>query len=94
MYAAQRSWHFASHPFIFSIRTFPAAAGKELLYNWDGAVVGVASGDFGIAKDGSRSARYAPGVDLHAKLTLLSEGCRGSLAEQAMQRYRCGGDRD
>jgi hypothetical protein len=58
------------------------AAARQVLYNWDGAVVGVGTNDFGVAKDGSRKATYAPGVDLIARATLLAEGCRGSLSQQ------------
>jgi len=51
-------------------------------------VEGIATADFGVARDGSRRPNYAPGVDLRARATLLSEGCRGSLAEEVMGRYR------
>jgi hypothetical protein len=62
----------------------PAAAprkGKEPLFDWRGAVAGVATGDFGVSKDGARKPAYAPGVDLVARCTLLGEGARGSLSE-------------
>lgn len=63
------------------VEIYPGFAGRDVLYDWDGAVVGVGTGDFGIAKDGSRKPTYTPGVDLTAKLTLFGEGCRGSLSE-------------
>ncbi len=53
----------------------------QLLYNWDGVVEGVATNDFGIAKSGQPKSNFAPGVDLRARVTLLAEGCRGSLSE-------------
>jgi hypothetical protein len=52
-----------------------------VLYDWHNAVVGVATGDMGIAKDGSRKPSFTPGVDLMARLTLFGEGARGSLSE-------------
>jgi hypothetical protein len=59
----------------------PLLPGKEVLYDWHNAVVGVATGDMGIAKDGSRKPSYTPGVDLMARLTMFGEGARGSLSE-------------
>jgi electron-transferring-flavoprotein dehydrogenase len=52
-----------------------------VLYDWHNAVVGVATGDMGIAKDGSSKPSFSPGVDLMARLTLFGEGARGSLSE-------------
>jgi electron-transferring-flavoprotein dehydrogenase len=63
------------------VEIFPGFAGKEVLYDWHGGVAGVATGDFGIAKDGSKKDTYTPGVDLMARVTLFAEGCRGSLSE-------------
>lgn len=59
----------------------PGYGGKEVLYDWDNRVVGVATGDVGIGKDGKKKEGFVPGVELMAKLTLLAEGCRGSLSE-------------
>ena len=57
-----------------------------MLYDWSGAVVGVATGDSGIGRDGKRiEGRHSPGVELRAKATLLAEGCRGSLSEVMSQ---------
>ena len=63
---------------------FPAA---EILYNDDGSVKGVATGDMGIARDGSRKGDYQPGLELHAKYTLFAEGVRGHLSKQAKARF-------
>ncbi len=63
---------------------FPAA---EVLFDERGAVRGVATGDLGIARDGSHKSEYQPGMELHAKYTLFAEGCRGSLSQELMQRY-------
>lgn len=51
------------------------------MLDWSGAAAGIATGDFGVAKDGGRKAAFAPGVDLEARVTLLAEGARGSLSE-------------
>ena len=64
---------------------FPAA---EVLYTETGAVRGVATGDVGVARDGSHKAAYQAGMELHARYTLLAEGCRGSLSQELMQRFR------
>jgi len=63
---------------------FPAA---EVLFAENGAVRGVATGDMGIAKDGTHKASYAQGMELHAKYTLFAEGCRGSLSQQLMAKF-------
>ena len=63
---------------------FPAA---DVLYDERGAVRGVATGDMGVARDGSHKPEYQPGMELHAKYTLLAEGCRGSLSQELMARF-------
>jgi electron-transferring-flavoprotein dehydrogenase len=63
---------------------FPAA---EVLYDERGAVRGVATGDMGVAKDGSHKPEYQPGMELLAKYTLFAEGCRGSLSQELMHRF-------
>jgi electron-transferring-flavoprotein dehydrogenase len=50
-------------------------------------VRGVATGDMGVAKDGSHKTDYQPGMELHAKYTLFAEGCRGSLSQELMQKF-------
>jgi len=59
---------------------FPAADER-------GAVRGVATGEMGVAKDGSHKASYQAGMELHAKYTLFAEGCRGSLSQELMARF-------
>jgi electron-transferring-flavoprotein dehydrogenase len=63
---------------------FPAA---EVLYDASGAVRGVATGDMGVAKDGSHKPEYQPGMELVAKYTLFAEGARGSLSQELMARF-------
>ncbi|WP_342627425.1 electron transfer flavoprotein-ubiquinone oxidoreductase [Nguyenibacter vanlangensis] len=68
------------------VEIYPGFAGSEVLIE-DGRVVGVATGDMGIARDGTRGANYAPGMELRARYTLFAEGCRGSLTKQLMAKY-------
>jgi electron-transferring-flavoprotein dehydrogenase len=68
------------------VNIFPEFPGAGLLYDEDDRVIGVRTGDKGIDKEGKRKANYEPGVDLHAKVTVLGEGPRGSLTKQLIQR--------
>jgi electron-transferring-flavoprotein dehydrogenase len=69
------------------VEIFPGFAGSEILYTDDGAVKGVATGDMGIAKDGSQKPSYQPGMEIHAKYSLFGEGVRGHLSKQLMQKF-------
>jgi len=69
------------------VEVYPGFAAAEVLYHEDGRVKGVATGDMGIARDGSQKASYEPGVELHAKYTLFAEGARGSLTKELAQRF-------
>jgi electron-transferring-flavoprotein dehydrogenase len=60
---------------------FPGFAGVEAVFGKSGEVVGIATGDKGIAKDGRRKPGYTPGIELRAKYTLIAEGAHGSLAK-------------
>lgn len=68
------------------IDIFPGFAANELLFNGD-TVSGVATCPTGINKDGSHSDAYEPGMELHATVTLLAEGCRGSLSRQLIEKF-------
>jgi len=67
------------------VNLFPATPGAELLYDGD-AVVGVRTGDKGVDKDGNRKPNFEPGIDIRAKLTVLGEGVRGSLAKTLIEK--------
>src|SRR5512134_2942352 len=69
------------------VEIYPGFAAAEVLYDDKGAVRGVATGDLGVARDGTHKAEYQPGMELHAKYTLFAEGCRGSLAQELMARF-------
>jgi electron-transferring-flavoprotein dehydrogenase len=64
------------------VEIYPGFAASEILYTDAGAVRGVATGDVGVAKDGTHKPGYQLGMELHAKYTLFAEGCRGSLTEE------------
>lgn len=66
---------------------YPGFAAAQILYNNDNHVIGVATGDVGINKEGEETANYQPGMHLLAKYTLLAEGCRGHLSRKIMTRY-------
>ncbi len=68
------------------INIFPEFPGAEIIYDETDAVIGVRTGDKGIGKDGEAKGNYEAGVDLLAKVTVLGEGSRGSLAKQLVQR--------
>ncbi len=68
------------------INIFPEFPAAEILYDENDAVIGVRTGDKGIDKEGKQKANFEPGVDLIAKVTVLGEGSRGSLAKQLVAR--------
>ena len=63
------------------VEIFPGFAAAEILYNEDGSVKGVATGDMGIDREGNRKPDYQPGLELHAKYTFFAEGARGHLTK-------------
>ncbi|KQN94176.1 electron transfer flavoprotein-ubiquinone oxidoreductase [Sphingomonas sp. Leaf231] len=67
------------------VEIFPGFAAAEILFDEDGGVKGVATGDMGVARDGTRKPDYQPGLELHAKYTFFSEGCRGHLSKELMR---------
>ena len=73
---------------------FPGFAAAEILYTDTGAVRGVATGDMGIARDGSQTAHYQPGMELLARYTIFAEGSRGQLGRQLIERYKLDAGRD
>ncbi|MCX8506175.1 MAG: electron transfer flavoprotein-ubiquinone oxidoreductase [Alphaproteobacteria bacterium] len=76
------------------VEIYPGFAAAEILYDDTGKVKGVATGDMGIAKDGSKTANYQQGVELHARFSLFAEGCRGSLAKQLTAKFDLRRDAD
>ncbi len=69
------------------VMLFPGFAASEILYNDDDAVVGVATGDMGVSREGEQKGSFTPGYELRGKYTIFAEGCRGHLGKQLMRKY-------
>ncbi len=69
------------------VEIFPGFAAAEVLYEDNGAVRGVATGDMGVNRKGEKTGTYQPGIDLHARYTFFAEGCRGHLGKQLESRF-------
>jgi len=69
------------------VEIFPGFAAAEILFNEDGSVKGVATGDMGVARDGTHKPDYQPGLELHAKYTFFAEGARGHLTKQLLRQF-------
>jgi electron-transferring-flavoprotein dehydrogenase len=69
------------------VEIFPGFAAAEVLFNEDGSVKGVATGDMGVARDGTHKPDYTPGLELHAKYTFLGEGVRGHLSKELIRTF-------
>ncbi|CAM9003383.1 unnamed protein product [Rhodiola kirilowii] len=67
------------------VEIYPGFAASEILYDADDKVVGIATNDMGIAKDGSKRENFQRGVELKGNITLFAEGCRGSLSERKVK---------
>ncbi|MBT3811117.1 MAG: NAD(P)/FAD-dependent oxidoreductase, partial [Rhodospirillaceae bacterium] len=69
------------------VEIYPGFAATEVLFDEEGAVRGVATGDMGVGVDGAPTANYTQGIELHARYTFFAEGCRGHLGLQLMDRF-------
>ncbi|WP_417685327.1 electron transfer flavoprotein-ubiquinone oxidoreductase [Roseibium sp.] len=69
------------------VEIYPGFAAAEILYDDQGRVVGVATGDMGIGRDGQPNAMFTRGMELRGKYVLIGEGARGSLAKQLIEKY-------
>jgi len=76
------------------VEIFPGFAAAEILYDESGAVRGVATGDLGVARDGSHTDHYQQGMELHARYTVFAEGSRGQLGRQLMSKFKLDEGRD
>jgi electron-transferring-flavoprotein dehydrogenase len=77
----------AGHAEALGVEIYPGFAAASLLYNEQGAVSGVVTGDMGVERDGSHGSGFAPGMALLGKYVLIGEGARGSLAKQLIEKY-------
>ncbi|HNH17926.1 electron transfer flavoprotein-ubiquinone oxidoreductase [Zoogloea sp.] len=73
------------------VEIYPGFAASEVLYHDDGelrgSVKGIATGDMGVEKNGEPGPNYQPGIELHARQTVFSEGCRGSLTKGLFEKF-------
>ncbi|TPE60195.1 electron transfer flavoprotein-ubiquinone oxidoreductase [Sandaracinobacter neustonicus] len=69
------------------VEIFPGFPAAEVLFNEDGSVKGVATGDMGVERDGTHGPNYQPGLELHAKYTFFAEGVRGHLSKQLIKHF-------
>ncbi|MBI4030919.1 MAG: electron transfer flavoprotein-ubiquinone oxidoreductase [Proteobacteria bacterium] len=76
------------------VEIFPGFAAAEVLYDENGAVRGVATGDVGIGKDGRKTDHFQPGMELRAKQTVFAEGCHGSLTKTLIKNFDLRKDSD
>ncbi|MCC2958527.1 electron transfer flavoprotein-ubiquinone oxidoreductase [Massilia sp. IC2-477] len=76
------------------VEIFPGFPAAEVLYNEDGSVKGVATGNMGVKRDGEPGADFQLGMELHAKYTLFAEGSRGHLGKALMAKYELNQGKD
>jgi electron-transferring-flavoprotein dehydrogenase len=76
------------------VEIFSGFAAAEILYDENGAVKGVATGNMGVGKDGTPTDNFQVGMELHAKYTLFCEGARGHLGRQLNEKFQLGKDAD
>ena len=69
------------------VEVYPGFAGAEVIYGHDGAVKGIATNDLGIGRDGKAKQSFERGMEFQARVTLLAEGCHGSLTKQVIKKY-------
>lgn len=76
------------------VEIFPGFAAAEVLYNDDGSVKGVATGNLGVGKDGEPTDEFQIGMELHGKYTVFAEGARGHLGRQLIARFKLDAGKD
>jgi electron-transferring-flavoprotein dehydrogenase len=69
------------------VEIFPGFAAAEVLYHTDGSVKGIATGDMGVSESGEQKDSFMRGMELHAKYTVFSEGCRGHLGKELIENF-------
>jgi electron-transferring-flavoprotein dehydrogenase len=84
----------AAHAESLGVEIFPGFTAAEVLYDEQGAVKGVATGNLGIGKDGAPTDNFQLGMELHAKYTIFAEGARGHLGKQVIAKYKLSEGRD
>ena len=77
-----------------SVEIFPGFAAAEVLFNDNGSIKGVATGNMGIGKDGEPTAEFQLGMELHGKYTIFAEGARGHLGKQLIAHFKLDAGKD
>jgi len=76
------------------VEIFPGFPASEVLYKDDGSVKGVATLDMGLDKEGKKQNSYEQGMELHAKVTVFAEGCRGHLGKELIEKFKLDQDKN
>jgi electron-transferring-flavoprotein dehydrogenase len=84
----------AGHAEALGVEIYPGFAAADLMYDENGAVTGVITGDMGVQRDGTPGPNYAPGMALLGKYVLIGEGVRGSLAKKLIAKYNLADGRE
>jgi electron-transferring-flavoprotein dehydrogenase len=79
---------------VLGVEVFPGFAASEVLYNAEGGVIGIATRDMGLDKDGNKTESFEPGFELHARQTIFAEGCHGSLTKTLIEKFDLRKDSD
>ncbi|KAJ5657176.1 uncharacterized protein N7484_000825 [Penicillium longicatenatum] len=69
------------------VEVYPGFGASEMVYKPDGSVKGVATNDLGLNREGQAKDTFERGMEFHARVTLLAEGCHGSLTKQVIKKY-------
>ena len=69
------------------VELYPGFSGAEVIYSHDGSVKGVATNDQGVSRSGRPKESFERGMEFHARITLLAEGCHGSLTKQVIKKF-------
>jgi electron-transferring-flavoprotein dehydrogenase len=76
------------------VEVYPGFAASEVLYDQNNAVVGIATGDMGVGRDGQPTESFVRGMELRGKYTFFAEGARGSLTKQLVEEFKLSEGRD
>ena len=76
------------------VEIFPGFPASEVLYHENGSVKGIATQDMGLDKNGNKKDSFEPGMELHAKVTVFAEGCRGHLGKQLIEKFELSKNKD
>jgi len=75
------------------VEIFPGFPASKILYNDDGSVKGVQTGDMGIDKEGNNKDNFEPGIEIHGRVTVFAEGCRGNLGKALIENFSLNKDK-